>query len=157
MSPDVEILLAFLTFIPLSILQKIIKLWHMISIWFELLCRLSINILNSDQWIAKLGKCELECLLIIYSNSKFIVTCKDAGFECPYIRTHTKEKRLKYYFWHLVRPFFLFLIKKKWKKIVILSFLVSKSLDETIRCASKWFVVTQRTQALQLVNLLSVT
>ena len=31
-------------------------------------------------------------VIFIYSNSTFVVNCKNADFECRYIRTHTKEK-----------------------------------------------------------------
>ena len=34
-------------------------------------------------------------LNIIYFNSKFKATCKNAGSVCQYIRTHTKEKPSK--------------------------------------------------------------
>ena len=40
-------------------------------------------------------KCPLVGPNIIYSNSKIKVTCKNADFECWYIRTHTKEKPSK--------------------------------------------------------------
>ena len=48
---------------------------------------------KSKEW----AKFELECplLILIYSNSKFEVTCKNVDFEYfeyRYIRTHTKEK-----------------------------------------------------------------
>ena len=70
----------------------------MVSLWCELLCKISIYTFKSDQrikiWWAKF---ELECLLLIftYSNSKFKVTCKNTDFECWYNRTHTKEKLSK--------------------------------------------------------------
>ena len=70
----------------------------MVSLWCELLCKLSIYTLKSNQritiWCAKF---ELECLLLIfiYSSAKFKVTCKNVNFECEYIRTHSEENRLK--------------------------------------------------------------
>ena len=40
---------------------------------------------------------ELKCLLLIfiYSNQEFKVTCKNADFECRYIRTHTEKETSK--------------------------------------------------------------
>ena len=51
----------------------------------------------------------------------------------------TKEKSSKFLTLHL--PFCPFLSEKKYSHcMVILSTLESTSLDETIRCASKWFI-----------------
>ena len=49
--------------------------------------------LKSKEWV----KAKWECLLLIciYFNSKFEVTSKNAGFDCWYIGTHTKEKPSK--------------------------------------------------------------
>ena len=41
--------------------------------------------------------------------------------------------------------------------MVILSTLESTTLDETSRCASKWFILALKTQNLELVNLKCVT
>ena len=38
-----------------------------------------------------------------------------------------------------------------------MSTLEPASLDETIRCASKWFILTQRTQNLEFFNLKCIT
>ena len=67
---------------------------------------------------------------------------------------HTEEKCLKFLTLHL--PFCLFLIK-----ILQLNchpeYFKSTSLDETIRRASKWFILTQRMQNQEFVNLKRVT
>ena len=64
-------------------------------------------------------------------------------------RTHTEEKTSKISNIEF-RHFTFFLI-------TILSTLESTSLDETIWCASKWFILTQITQNLEPVNLKCVT
>ena len=95
------------------------------------------------QWKAiERAKFSLKCLLsiCIYSNSKSRVTCTKAHFECQYIRTHTKEKQSKiskitFAICHFIR-------KKYPNWMAILSTLESTTLDETIRCASKWFILT---------------
>ena len=81
-----------------------------VSLYCELLCKLSIYTLKSDQWkTIWWAKIELECLplIFIYSNSKFKVTCKNADFECRYFRTHTEEKPSEN-FKHYIRLFAFF-------------------------------------------------
>ena len=63
-------------------------------------------------------------------------------FECKYIRTHTGEKRLKLL--SLYSPFCFFLIKKYFNLIATLSFLESTYFDETVKCAWKCFILTQK-------------
>ena len=56
-----------------------IDLWWMVSLGCELLCKLSIYTLKSDQWLTIWwAKFELECLLLIfiYFHSEFKVSCK---------------------------------------------------------------------------------
>ena len=62
--------------------------WYFSQNW-----KIGIRQWKSKEW----ANFELECLLLIfiYSNSKFKVTCKNADFECWYIRIHTKEKSSK--------------------------------------------------------------
>ena len=92
------ILLTLLTFTALPILWKTISLSEMVSLCCELLCKLLICTLKSDQWITIWwAKSVLECLLLIfvYSNSKFIVTWENVDFECWYIRTEFEENLFK--------------------------------------------------------------
>ena len=89
----------------------------MVSLWCELLFKLSIYTSKSNQWRTTWwAKFELECQLLIFIplNSKFKVTCNSADFECRYIRTHTEKKKkkknnLKFLTLHL--PFCLYLMK----------------------------------------------
>ena len=80
-----------------------------------------------------------------------LVTCNNhdnADFECRYIRTRTEEKPSKISsITFAILPF----------AIPSRPTFESTSLDETIRCASKWFILTQRTQKLDFVNLKCVT
>ena len=131
---------------------KSINLSWMVTLWCELLCKCSINTLKSDQWITIWWvKFELECLLLIfiYFNSIFKVTCKNGIFVCQYIRTHSEENRVKFLTLH--SPFCLFLIKRRYLN------LESTSLEKNIRCASKWFILTQRMQNPEFVHLKCVT
>ena len=52
---------------------------------------------------------------------------------------------------------FAFFSWKYLNLIAILSTLGSTSLDEFIKCASKWFILRQKTQNLEVVNLKCVT
>ena len=93
------------------------------------------------QWKSKeWAKFELECLLLIFisSNSKFKVTSKNADFEYRYIRIHTKEKPSKI----STCAILLFHQKKKILKLNCHREYLYTTLDETIRCASKWFILT---------------
>ena len=97
------------------------------------------------------AKFELECLqlIFIYTNSKFNVTWTNVDFECQYMRTHTEEKSYKISnITFTILPF-----SHKNTFIAILSTLESTSLNEIIRCALKWFFLTQTTQNLEYVNL----
>ena len=126
-------------------------LYGFFSVWF--LWKFSIytlKIINVWQY----GEQNL-LLIFIYSNSKFKVTCKNADIECPYIRTQTKEKP-SINFQHYIRHF-TFPSQKCFNLIAILSTLESTSLDETIRCVSKWFIQTQRRQKLEFVNFKCIT
>ena len=79
-------------------------------------------------------------LISIDSNSKFKVICKNGDFECRYIRTHseeTKPSKLS----NITFAILIFFFSSKY--IAILSTLESTSLNETITCASKWFILTQ--------------
>ena len=93
------------------------------------------------QWKSKeWAKYELECLLLtwlkfIYSHSKFKVICKNADFECRYIRTHTKEKPSKISnIAFAILPFH----QKKYGHTLD----ETTTLDETISCPSKWIILT---------------
>ena len=95
----------------------------MVSLSCKILCRLSICTLESDQWITKWwAKFESECLLLIliYSNSKFNVTCKNVDFQCRFIRNRTEENLYKisnitFAILHYIR-YFAFLSKNKTKQ-----------------------------------------
>ena len=65
-----------------------------------------------------------------------------------------KKKSLKFLMLH---RYFAFFSSKYFNLIVILSTLKSTSLDENIRCASKWLILTKRTQNLESVNLKCVS
>ena len=117
----------------------------MVSLWWEL-CKLSIYTLKSDQWITIwCVKYELESLLLIfiYCNPKLKVACKNANFECQYIRIHTDEKASK------ISKIRHFAFSHK-KYFVILTKLGSTHLNETIRYASKWFILTQNPESVNL-------
>ena len=69
-----------------------------VSLWCELLCTLSTYTWKGDQWKAKWwAKVKLEFLLplLIYSNSKFKVMCKNEELGCRYIRGHLEGKATK--------------------------------------------------------------
>ena len=122
---------------------KNINLSYMLSIWRKLLCKLSIYTLKSDEWITIWwSKFELECLLLIftYSNSQFKVTCKNADSEYRYSEFIQKKTLSK--FSHIT--FAILSFSNKNALIAILSILESTSLNKTIRCASKCFILTQR-------------
>ena len=95
----------------------------------------------------------MECLLLIfiYYNSKFNVIFKNGGFEFRYTRTHTEEKPPKIFNIAFTLHFPIKI------QIAILSTLESAALDENIRCASKRFILTQRTQNIALVKLKCVS
>ena len=79
-------------------------------------------------------------LKFIYFNSKFHATCKNADFECQYNRTHTKDKPSK-----INKTTFTILpsYQEKYSNwMAILSTLESSTLDEIIKCTSKWFILT---------------
>ena len=95
----------------------------MVSLWREILCKLSIYTPTSGQWITIWwAKFELEgiILIFIYFNSEFKVRrktkTKNVDFERRYIRTHYKERPSKmfcitfviFFFIKSVRQFFLF-------------------------------------------------
>ena len=95
----------------------------------------------------------------IYFNSKFKITCK-RGLGMPVGLYGTSElipKKTRLKFLTLHSPFCFFLIKILKTNLPFLSTLESISLDETIRCASKWFTLTQRNQNLEFVDLKCVT
>ena len=86
-------------------------------------------------------------MISIYSNSKFKVIYEN--------------KETISNFQHCI-CYFAFLSKKQKKKyspcMVILSTLEpTTTLDETIRCTSKWFILTSKMQNLELVNLKCVS
>ena len=86
-----QVLLTLLAII-LAIIDLIILLKVLICggwfLWCELLCKVSIYTLKSDQWITIWWeKFELQCLLLD--------TCKNGDFEYQYIRTHSEEKTSK--------------------------------------------------------------
>ena len=93
--------------------------------------------------VKKWAKFEFEYLLLLiftYSNSKFKVTCTNVDFECQYIRTHTKEKLSEIS--NITFATLPFYHKKYSNWMAILSTLEFTALGETIRCASKWFILT---------------
>ena len=84
-------------------------------------------------------------LIFIYSNSKFKVTCRNVDFESRYIRTHTEEKPSKISNITFVILHFSYIKYFYW--IAIPSTFESTSLDKTMRCASKWFILTQKAKS----------
>ena len=76
-------------------IAKSINFSRMVSLWFALSCKCSIDTLKSDQWIpiwyAKFCL-EYPLLIFIYFNSKFKFTCKNRDFECRYNRTYSEKK-----------------------------------------------------------------
>ena len=93
---------------------------------------------KSKEW-AKFG---LECLHLkfIYSNSKFKATCETRTLNAGTSGLIPKRNRLKFLTLH--SPFCLFIRKEKKPCMAILTTLESTTLDEIIRCASKWFFLT---------------
>ena len=97
-----------------------------------------VKVMKDKEW----AKFELECLLLIpvfiYSNSRCKVTCKNTDLECQHIRIYTKEKPSKISninTFAILSPY-----QKKSNFLATLSTLESTSFDETIKCASKWFI-----------------
>ena len=83
-----------------------------------------------------------------------MLTTEYSYFECRCIRTHTEEKPSKIY--NITFAILTFYQKKKsW--MIILSTMESIYLDESIKCASRWFILAQRTQNLEFVSLKCVT
>ena len=60
--------------------------------WTHLCQKKNMN--KNKAWTMLVAKFELECLIFIYRNSKFVVICKNADSECWYVVywTHTKDK-----------------------------------------------------------------
>ena len=103
--------------------------------------------------------------------SKFLVRMSTTSFTPmqnlkSFVRTRTLSagtwllpKRDRPKFLTLHSPFCLLIIKKYWNWMAILSTLKSTSLDETNKCALKWFIVTLKTssvgksQACEVCNL----
>ena len=70
----------------------------MVSLSCELLCIHSIytwRAINGWQYGEQNLNWNVFLLLFLYSNSKFIVTCKNGDFECWYIWAHSEEKSSK--------------------------------------------------------------
>ena len=95
--------------------------------------------------------------IFINSNWKFKVTCKNADFKFWYIRIHSEEKpsKISNITCFYIRHYAFFSHQNTWTKLS--SWVLWSLLDETIRCASKWFILTQRKHNLELVNLKWVT
>ena len=134
----------------------------MVSLWCELLCKLSIYTLKSDQWITIWwGKFELKWYLIysfILKNFKIQSHLqKRRNFNTgisKLIPKKTKSSKIS----NTTSAILLFFFHKKYfNLIVILSTLESTSLNKTIKCALKWFILTQRMRNLEFVNLKCVT
>ena len=123
----------------------------MVSLWCELLCKLSIYTLKSDQWITIWwAKYELECLLLIfiYSNSKFKVTWKNMDVKCRYIRTHSEEKPCKIFsITFVILPFNHQNTLIKLPSWVLWSLILLMHFKHCL----KWFILIQRTQNLEFV------
>ena len=73
----------------------------------------------------------------------------------PYLRTHTEEKLSQIS--NITFASLHFSHKNTYNYIAILSTFESTSLDETIRCTSKWSIRTQRMQNVKFINLKCVT
>ena len=144
----------FFDFHCLSNFAKCTNLSWMVSLWYELLYKYSIYTFKRDQWITIWwAKFELECLLLIfiYFNSKFKVTCKNRDFEYRYIRTPSKEKMFK-----IFNKTFAILPFSHHKTLTKLPSWVLWRLPllmKPSRCTSQWFILTQRMQNLEFVNL----
>ena len=100
---------------------------QMVSLWWELFCKLSIYTLKSAQWITIWwAKFELKCLLLIFitpiQNSKSLAKMRTSNAS----KSYQRKKHLKFLILH--SPFFFHTLY-----IAILSTLESTSLDETIR------------------------
>ena len=64
--------------------KKKTNLSYMVSLWYASWCGFLFAPFWGNQWITKWwAKLKLECLLLIsiQNNSKFVVICKNAGFE----------------------------------------------------------------------------
>ena len=73
-------------------------------------------------------------------------------FQFRYIRTHNEEKTIKIV--NITLAILRFPRKHILIKLIaILSNLESISFDKTIRFLSKWFILTQKTQNLEVINL----
>ena len=77
---------------------KNINLSKIVSLWYKLLC--NVSILQFEEWswennMMSTIELEFELLILDYSNSKFKVTCKNVDFKCRYIRSLTEEKSSK--------------------------------------------------------------
>ena len=91
------------------------------------------------QWkLKEWAQFELECL-IIYSNSKFKIAYRNEALNVGTSGLIQKRNRLKVLTLH--SPFCLFDRKKKYPNwMVSMNTLESTTLDEPIRCASKWLI-----------------
>ena len=130
----------------------------MVSIWCELLCKLSIYTFKSDQWMTIWWeKMWVKCLLLIftYSNSKFKVTCKMRTLNAGTSELIPKKNCSKIS--NITFTILPFSHKNTLTKLFMPNTLESTSLDEIIRCPTKWFILSQRMQNLEYINLMCVT
>ena len=136
------------------------KYQFLFGVTYNVNCRFTTWKVTNGCW----AKFELEYLLLIffYSNSNSNVTCKNANFNCWFIRMHTEENRLK--FLTLLSPFcFLFcfvLVFFGHKRCWVYCHPEYSGVYFSwwnLQICSKWFILTQRTQNLEFVNFKCVT
>ena len=128
--------------------------WFLFGVSYYVRLAFNLHIIKSDQLIMSKIWAGNSFTFTLVQNST-LVTCKNtdnAGISELIPRKNCQK------FLTLHSPFCLFLIflKTKLPPLGVLS-LESTSFDDTIICASKWFILTQRAQNLDLVDLSCVT
>ena len=93
-----QILLTLLTLLPYyQFCEKCGFLVNGLSLWYELLCNLSIYTMKTDQWITiQWAKSELECLLLIFIcfNSNFKFTLQKWRLGMPVNQNSFRRKNI---------------------------------------------------------------